>query len=245
MSGIPRTTTTTKQPVYESIYLAMKSDIVECRLLPNERLRLEDLKQKYGAAFTSLREALSRLISEGLVVMEQHRGARVADMMDDDFLDLLHVRRIIEAEAMRSAVINGDDEWESAIVAAFHMYERALGQSRQGQASAHRIQRHNDFHNALVSACISKRTLSLRTMLYVQAERYLMLSFKSPAPPPDSILQEHENIMRAALARKVDLSVALIQEHLDGAAQRVMPIGTTLERMSRARLTNRDNPKAE
>lgn len=231
MNDIPRATT--KRPVYESIYLAMKADIVECRLLPNERLRLEDLKQKYGAAFTSLREALSRLISEGLVVMEQHRGARVADMKDDDFADLLHVRRIIEAEALRSAIAHGGDEWEATLVSAFHLYERALSQSRQGSEPAHRIQRHNHFHDALVGACVSERTLSLRTMLYVQAERYLMLSFRSPPPPPETILQEHENIMRAALARKVDLSVALIQEHLDGAARRVMPIGETIERMSR------------
>lgn len=233
MSDVPRVGS--KRPVYESVYLALKGDIVECRLLPNERLRLEDLKQKYGAAFTSLREALSRLVSEGLVVMEQHRGARVADMRDEDFSDLLHVRRIIEAEALRNAIVNGDDAWEASLVAAFHMYERALSQTRRGKEPSDRIQRHNEFHDALVGGCVSERTLSLRAMLYVQAERYLMLSFRSPAPPPDTVLQEHENIMRAALARKVDLAVVLIQEHLDGAARRVMPIAETLERISRVK----------
>ncbi|MDA0261579.1 MAG: FCD domain-containing protein [Proteobacteria bacterium] len=242
MSEITRPTST-KLTVNESVYLALKADIVDCRLLPNERLRFEELKQRYRAAFSSLREALSRLISEGLVVMEQHRGARVADMKDKDFLDLLHIRRIIEAEALRNAIANGGDEWEAGLVAAFHMYERALGQSRRGQDPADRIRRHNAFHDALISGCTSERTLSLRAMLYVQAERYLMLSFRSPPPPPEAVLQEHESIMRAALARKVDLSVALIQQHLDGAAQRVMPIAATLERMSRAKALSQTKGK--
>lgn len=224
-----------KRQVNEAAYLALKSDIVACRLLPNERLRFEALRERYGAAFTSLREAMSRLISEGLVVLEPHRGARVADMKDEDFRDLLNVRRLIEAETIRNSIAHGDDQWEAGLVAAFHVYELALSAPRKrGAASTDRVQRHNLFHDALVAGCQSERLLLLRKMLYAQAERYLMLSFQSPSPPPDAVLTEHERIMRAALDRKPDLAAALIQEHLEGAARRVLPIADTLKRLSRS-----------
>ncbi len=229
-----------KRTVNESVYLAIKADIIECRLLPNDRLRFEDLRQRYGAAFSSLREALSRLVADGLVVMEQHRGARVADMRDGDFQDLLYVRRMIEAEAIRNAIRHGDDAWEANLVAAFHLYERTLSQARE-RSSGERISRHNEFHNALVSGCNSKRVLALRQMLYAQAERYLMLSFKTPPPPAETVIQEHETIMLAALDRKSDLAAALIEEHLEGAAKRVLPIADTIDRLARTsgRTSNR------
>lgn len=223
-----------KRQVNEAVYLALKSDIVACRLMPNERLRFEGLKERYGAAFTSLREAMSRLISEGLVVLEPHRGARVADMKDEDFHDLLHVRRLIEAETIRTSIAQGDEQWEAQLVAAFHVYERILSAPRRrGVAPMDRVERHNLFHDALMAGCRSERLLSLRKMLYAQAERYLMLSFQAPSPPPDAVLTEHERIMRAALDRKGDLAAALIQEHLEGAARRVLPIADTLARLSR------------
>jgi GntR family carbon starvation induced transcriptional regulator len=223
-----------KLQVNESVYLALKSDIVACRLMPNERLRFEGLKERYGAAFTSLREAMSRLISEGLVVLEPHRGARVADMKDEDFLDLLHVRRLIEVETIRSSISDGDEKWEAQLVAAFHVYERALSAPRKrGVPSTDRVERHNLFHDALMAGCRSQRLLLLRKMLYAQAERYLTLSFQAPSPPPDTVLTEHERIMRAALDRKPDLAAALIHEHLEGAARRVLPIADTLKRLSR------------
>lgn len=229
-----------KRQVNEAVYLALKSDIVACRLMPNERLRFEALRERYGAAFTSLREALSRLISEGLVVLEPHRGARVADMKDEDFRDLLHVRRLIEAETVRNSIAHGDEQWEAGLVAAFHVYERALSAPRKrGAASADRVERHNLFHDALMAGCRSERLLLLRKMLYAQAERYLMLSFQSPSPPPDAVLTEHERIMRAALDRKPDLAAALIQEHLEGAARRVLPIADTLKRLARGARTTR------
>lgn len=231
----PGTGTKPKRQVNEAAYLALKSDIVSCRLMPNERLRFEALRERYGAAFTSLREAMSRLISEGLVVVEPHRGARVADMKDEDFRDLLHVRRLIEAETIRNSIAYGDEQWEAGLVAAFHVYERALSApGKRGAVPADRVERHNLFHDALMAGCRSERLLMLRKMLYAQAERYLMLSFQAPSPPPDAVLTEHERIMRAALDRKPDLAAALIQEHQEGAARRVLPIADALKRLSRS-----------
>jgi GntR family transcriptional regulator, carbon starvation induced regulator len=50
-----------------NIYRRLRSDIVSCRLEPGERLRFEVLRERYDAGVGTLREALSHLVSEGLV----------------------------------------------------------------------------------------------------------------------------------------------------------------------------------
>src|SRR5204863_9393986 len=56
----------------------MRTEIVTCRLKPGEVLKFDTLRQAYGASFTTLREALTCLSAEGLVVAEEQRGVKVA-----------------------------------------------------------------------------------------------------------------------------------------------------------------------
>ena len=56
----------------------MRSDILELRLEPGSKLLFEALREKYDVGLSPLRESLSRLVVEGLVVGEDRRGFRVA-----------------------------------------------------------------------------------------------------------------------------------------------------------------------
>ena len=54
-------------------YRRIRSDVIFGRLAPGQKLRLEKIAQSYGASVSTLREALNRLGSEGLVIAEGHR----------------------------------------------------------------------------------------------------------------------------------------------------------------------------
>ena len=56
----------------------LRADILRCRLRPDTRLRLEELRERYGMSISPLREALMRLQSEGLVTLEENKGFRVS-----------------------------------------------------------------------------------------------------------------------------------------------------------------------
>src|SRR5450755_1342795 len=66
----------------------LRQDIVACRLKPGEPLKFDTLRLAFGASFTTLREALTSLAAEGLVVAEEQRGYRVAPVTTADLTDV-------------------------------------------------------------------------------------------------------------------------------------------------------------
>ena len=83
----------------------IRSDIIACRLMPDERLRFEALRERYGMGVSPLREALMRLEAEGLVQLEQNKGFRVSEVSRENLLDLMQTR--IEIEFDRASVVAG------------------------------------------------------------------------------------------------------------------------------------------
>src|SRR5207244_12291224 len=98
----------------------VEHDILAGQLAPGARLGIVDLVQRYDIGATPLREGLSRLVSRGLIVGIGQRGFRVADVSREDLLDITCMRTAIEVEAIRLAIIHGDDAWEAGIVSALH-----------------------------------------------------------------------------------------------------------------------------
>ena len=62
----------------ERAYAQLRDDIIEGRLAPGEKLRVEHLKDRYGVGAGTLREAITRVVSDALAVAEGQRGFRVA-----------------------------------------------------------------------------------------------------------------------------------------------------------------------
>ena len=217
-------TTELSTPVNEQIYQRLREEILSGQLAPGERLRFDKISKAHSVSFTALREAFSRLSSEGLVAIESRKGARVSPINIDDFKDLLEVRLIIESECLCRSIEHGRDDWEARVVAAFHLYSNILKSSpdRFNSSIEARIARHQQFHEALVSGCDSPRLLSLRSTLAAQAQRYLALSFRSYSLDPVKGAAEHERIMQAALERKSALAVALLREDIMTAAEALL-----------------------
>ena len=98
----------------------MRNEIVTCRLKPGEVLKFDTLRLAYGASFTTLREALTCLAAEGLVVAEEQRGFKVAPISLADLIDLTRARILIEVDLIRRSIENGDDDWEIAVISSIH-----------------------------------------------------------------------------------------------------------------------------
>ena len=104
----------------EAAYQRLRADIVVGVFEAGKPLRLEALRQRYGLSFSPLREALMRLQSERLVISTALRGFSVAPLSREEMMDATETRILIECEALRRSMRNGDDDWEAGIVAAFH-----------------------------------------------------------------------------------------------------------------------------
>lgn len=202
----------------------VEQDILAGRLAPGSRLGIVDLVQRYEIGATPLREGLSRLMSRGLIVGIGQRGFRVAEVSREDLADITCMRTAIEKEAVRLAIIHGDDAWEAGIVSALHQMrrhiERTGNEFREGAADFDRL--HKGFHTALLAACGSGRMLGAHSDLYDQAYRYrrvMMRAIDSGA----EFIRSHQMLADRALARDVPGAQRMLQEHLHSTINFVYP----------------------
>ena len=204
----------------QDAYERLRADLLACRLHPGARLKIGELCQALSVSLSAVREALSRLTSEGLVVAEPQRGFRVAPISAAELRDLTGVRAHIEGICLERTIAVGDVGWEAHLVAAFHRLSRT---AEREPADPQRMSEewsaaHAAFHKALVSACDSPWLLRLRGMLYAQSERYRRLSVPLAEVARD-LNQEHQDLMEAALARDAACARALMTQHLELTAR--------------------------
>lgn len=222
----------------EALFHRLKADIVQGALRPGSKLKVEELRERYGAGATPLREALSRLTPLGLVTAIGQRGFRVAEISVEDVLDLTKVRIWVESVALRTSIANGDQAWRDRVRTALRdlLSGPAMAKSSDGAIEE---RAHREFHAALLGACNSPHLLDFRTRLFDLGERYRWLSVEYPTAPRDP-RAEHEAIAAATLRKDADTAVALLSEHFQKTTDLVLrchPLTSliTVELMERMR----------
>ncbi len=207
----------------QEAYRRLRADLLACRLQPGDKLKVDELCQRLAVGSSAVREALSRLSSEGFIVMEPQRGFFVAPLALDELRDLTNVRCQVEELCLRQSMAAGDLGWEAGLIASFHRLsrtpERATGDPKRFSDEFGAA--HTAFHEALVAACGSPWLLRIREHLYVQQERYRWLSMPLARYKRD-LNREHREIMEAALARDADRAVRLLTDHLQATADIIL-----------------------
>lgn len=204
----------------QSAYERLRIAVLACRLPPGEKLVIADLCGRLGVSLGAVREALSRLTSEGLVTSEPQRGFRVAGISNEELEDLTEVRARIECMCLERSIGCGDLAWEAHLLAAYHEVahtpeREAADPDRLSEAWA---EAHARYHAALVAACDSPWLLRLRSILYAQSERYRRLSIPLARESRD-LNAEHQAIMRAAIERDAGRAALLLDRHIRATAR--------------------------
>ncbi len=209
--------------VAEATYLRLRGDLLDGRFGPGEPLRFDRLRLLYSVGISPLREALSRLATEQLVVGNVQRGFRGVEVSVEQMWDIIRARQLIEGHALAMAIKLGDDAWEAGIVAAFHRLSKAPVPGPGPHARSAWDDRHHAFHRALIAACGSPWLLHLADLLYAQSERYrrLRLTVHPRRILRRNVDREHRELMEAALARNPGRAQHLFAAHLARTGEQV------------------------
>ncbi|MEN9879601.1 MAG: hypothetical protein RIQ55_247 [Pseudomonadota bacterium] len=213
--SIQQADTALREPttLVESAYRSVRRDIIEGRLVPGKKLRIEHIKDNYGVGAGTLREALSLLIADALVISQGQRGFSVAPASLSDFRDITETRVMLECQALRQSIELGDDHWEGELMAAFHRLSKAEQKLTDANFREEWEARNRIFHEVLVSACPSHWIKRFLFILYQQAERYRRLSLEQKKVQRD-VHAEHEALFKAAIDRNADLACDILAEHI-------------------------------
>jgi DNA-binding GntR family transcriptional regulator len=225
---VPRPASDSAETLTLQAYGRLRADILAGRLEAGERLRLERLKSAYGFGMSPLREALSRLAAEELVIAEDRRGFRVASISAEELAEVTRLRKRLETMALADSIAAGDVDWEAGIVAAFHRLSKAplpLGTDRPGVADDWEAM-HRDFHHALI-ACASPWLLKFCGQLAAHTERYRRIRHYHSVGPEQmarDVEREHRELLEATLARDGARACAILEQHFDRTARVVAAV---------------------
>ena len=194
-----------------------------CRLMPGERLNIARIAEQLGVSLGAVREALSTLQAESLVVAEAQKGYTVSRVSRAELLDITHARVELEKLCLAASIESGDYEWEGDVLAAMHRLDRIEQAALPAgyTADGDWIRAHAHFHSTLVRACHSDWLLRMRWTLFEQSERYRSLAVPLAAPTRH-LGDEHQAIVRAVMAKDVARAQELIAEHVWTTAQALL-----------------------
>ncbi|MHB0705842.1 GntR family transcriptional regulator [Roseomonas mucosa] len=188
----------------------LRKDIVLGLWKPDAWLRLEELKDRYGIGASPLREALSRLTGEGLVLIERNRGFRVAGLSAADLQDIEWMRVAIECAALRVSMERGDAAWRRSVAEAVERLSKVTRHTRTDPASLdYWNDVHDDFHAVLIACCGSPRALEQQQRLADQHRRYRIVLMGENILR-EEIVQEHEGIGAAVLRGDTDSAARML-----------------------------------
>lgn len=199
----------------DHVFETLRADILSCRLAPGAKIKINEIAARLAVSLGSVREALSRLSSEGMVVAQAQKGYTVAPVSEEELVDLTNTRISIEQLCLRQAIKNGDVEWETGIVGAYHRLQRIPEKDPNDSSMLNEAwsEAHSAFHLALVAGCGSPWLLRIRANLFALTERYRRLSVPLRREDRD-VNAEHKGLMQATLERNADLASGLISDHL-------------------------------
>jgi DNA-binding GntR family transcriptional regulator len=177
---------------------------VRGRLAPGARVSEAELAARFGVSRTPARQAMHRLLAEGLLV-QAGGGARprvaVAPVSARDVTELYEAAGALEGVAARR-VSELAPAARRTLLAALRTCERAFREAARARPMDYDalFERHDAVHDALVRACAGPTTLALLAALRPRLDRYEWMYAPLIGPDLRATFREHSAILRAVRA---------------------------------------------
>jgi len=199
----------------------IRADILTGARKPGTKIRLDDLKGEFEVSWSPIREALSRLAAEGLILTEGQRGYKVAPVSRADLDEIIRLRATLETMALRASIEKGDDAWEAEVLAAHHRLSKFEDRRWDPGEAEQWEQWHHAFHAALTQACSSPILLQFCAQLHELNDRYRRL-FLSAYKFDRDVAGEHRAMAEATLARDADKACRLLETHIQRTGKNIL-----------------------
>lgn len=195
------------------------TDAIRQRILAGEwadgsQLRQEALSRELGMSRVPVREALRQLEAEGLVNIEDNKGAVVSQLSLPEIVELLRVRVLLECDVLLEAIprqTSADIAEAEALLARFEIALRDKDISAWGILNA-------QFHLALYRAASRPQTLAIIEQLHNRTDRYtrmqiLLTGFN------DRAHREHTQLLELCKQKDAISAAAFLRQHVMNAEE--------------------------
>lgn len=209
---LPQTPITALEFVRERI----REGILRGEFPPGSRLPQADVAQRLGVSITPVREAMRGLATEGLLVLDNHRGAVVAAPSREEAQQIWDLRRLIEPYAIQVATSRITDR---ELDAAEALHARMLAETDFGSWAM----LNRRFHEVLAHATGSPRMVSVLQSLRDAASIYVAISIKKEEDQRVGGNEDHGDLVAALRERDVERAVEITVRHLGRTVDAIPP----------------------
>jgi DNA-binding GntR family transcriptional regulator len=209
----------------DQVYDLLRDQIASGELAPGERLTERGLAGRLGVSPTPIREAISRLIHERLLVRVNGRALQVAAPSLRRLRQMAVIHAALQGAAARLAADEASEEELAEIERAHLESRRRSGRGNaRSKAGTQAAELRHDFHQLIVEASHSPSLIDMIATAEAFG-RTIRLQAQRSAGATESIRQavrEHEAIVGALRARDGDLAEALMREHTTWVSKRYL-----------------------
>ena len=199
--------------IQESIYNELKQRIVTGVYKPGMRLIANDLAEEFNISRMPVREALTRLGTTGLVEVIPYRGAIVNELTLEDFVEIFHIRSVLEGLAARLACPNLRDEDLERMRQANEEIREMISENDVEFQRVNRI-----FHSTIWERTKSERLISLLSNLYTEASQYRQMVFIH-SERLSKVYEEHQSFLEALCRKDAQNAEKIVRDHYEKTLQ--------------------------
>lgn len=209
-------------PLREIVFNTLRQAILKGKIKPGERLMEVHLANELGVSRTPVREAIRMLELEGLVIMEPRKGARVAEIEQQDLKDVLELRKGLEDLAICKACERITAEELKCLDAAAAKFSKLVKASDDSDEALTALAEADvKFHDVIYEATHNRRLVQLLNNLREQMYRYRM-EYMKDAPSRKLLDAEHKEICCAVRGGDVDRARKFVCAHIDNQEKAII-----------------------
>jgi DNA-binding GntR family transcriptional regulator len=191
----------------------LREAIVSGQMDAGSKINLSRVRESFGVSLSPLREALARLIADGLVVFEDNRGYRVAPVSLSNLEEVTALREELETRALRKAMMVGDVDWEEDVMRALHRLNRTVRDAGKPETLEQWEGRHQEFHLTLIGGSRMPVLVGFCRVLLNLNDRYRR-TFLRDTSGDRNVAVEHSEIAQGAVARDIEFACDRLREHI-------------------------------
>lgn len=190
----------------DQVYEILRDRVISGRVSPGEFLREQDVSERLGVSRTPVREALSRLASEGFLERMPHRGFRLPKETVEDLIEIYPIMNALEVLGTRQSF----DRLDSEAIAELRQINEAYAKASRENDVYAGIERNHEFHRCLSARCGNKRLCRMLDDLRSRVRSLEIWAFSHIAHWQRSI-EEHEAILQAIEARDLERAIEILE----------------------------------
>lgn len=203
----------------EELFLALRQQIVEGVIPHGRKISEPELANQFQVSRSTLRDALARLKSIGLLDSQPNVGYKVISLSSEHLLEIFYVREALESMACRLAASNISTPQLQQIDALLEAHE-ASSQLQTGEAYVQE-ERDLDFHYLIIQASNNPMLIDLLCEKLYFLVRMYRYQFGMVSQRAKQALAEHKHIVHALHTRDGELAEFLMRRHISASRANV------------------------